>query len=69
MMQAGGALVRWDAGKKRWLVEIHAGAEVIKRPCPKQPQTADEAQLREMAVATARDEGYDLQTVSVEVVR
>jgi hypothetical protein len=69
MMQAGGARVRWDAGKKRWLVEIHAGAEVIKRPCPKQPETADEDQLRAMAVETARDEGYELQSVSVEVVR
>ena len=69
MLQAHSAKVQWDAGKKRWHIDIQVGAEVIKRPCPKSPPETAEDALRSMAVQTARDEGYDLDAATVAVVR
>lgn len=69
MNRTGEAKVEWNAAKKQWQVVIQVGAEVIRRPCPKSPQDAAEADLRNVAVQTARDEGYDVDPASVEVVR
>jgi hypothetical protein len=69
MLRADSAKVQWDAGKKRWHVDIQVGAEVIKRPCPKSPPETAEDALRSLAVATARDEGYELDSASVAIVR
>jgi hypothetical protein len=69
MTKADGARVSWDAQKKRWSVHIQAGEEVIKRPCPKASQGMDEQALREMAIQTARDDGYELDPSRVAIVR
>lgn len=69
MTKADGAQVSWDARKKRWSVRIQAGEEVIKRPCPKASQGMDEQALREMAIQTARDDGYELDPSGVAIVR
>jgi hypothetical protein len=63
------AKVEWNAAKKQWQVVITVGSEVIRRPCPKNPQDAAEADLRNVAVQTAKDEGYDIDAASVAVVR
>jgi hypothetical protein len=45
------------------------GAEVIRRPCPKNPKDAADADLRSVAIETARDEGYDVDASQVSIVR
>jgi hypothetical protein len=52
----------WDEGKRKWLVRIVAGTEVIRRHC-NHARNADEQQLR------AADEGYDVDASRISVVR
>ena len=68
MIKANDAKVEWNAEKKRWQVVIHMGAEVIRRQCEKTPRDAPEATLRELAVTTAKDEGYELDPAQVSVI-
>ncbi|MCU1233949.1 MAG: hypothetical protein JWP63_1916 [Candidatus Solibacter sp.] len=67
MMQATDAKVEWNAEKKHWQVVIQVGAEVIRRQCAKTPRDASEQELRELAIRTAKDEGYELDAAHVEV--
>ena len=69
MMRATGAKVEWNAAKNQWQVVIEVGAEVIRRPCPKNPQDAADADLRAVAVETAHDEGYEVDAGQVSIVR
>jgi hypothetical protein len=69
MLQADTAKVQWDPGKKKWLVMIQVGAEVIKRPLPKHPDGEEDAALRSIAVQTAQDEGYSLDPARVSIQR
>jgi hypothetical protein len=68
-MHASETKVEWNAAKKQWQVVIQVGAEVIRRPCPKNPREAADADLRSVAVATAKDEGYDIEPAAVAIVR
>jgi hypothetical protein len=70
MLRPIGALIGWDGAKKNWTIAIHIGAEVIKRP-PGHflSHDADDDVLREIAVSTARDDGYDLQPENVGIRR
>jgi hypothetical protein len=67
MIQASNATVEWNPGKKHWQVVLHVGAEVIRRQCEKTPREADDALLRDLAIRTARDEGYDLDPARVSI--
>ena len=69
MIKADRAKVSWDPGKKRWTVRIQIGEEVIKRPCQKASQGIGEDALRLMAVETAKDDGYDLDPASVNIMK
>ncbi|HLK18410.1 MAG TPA: hypothetical protein VKT81_05615 [Bryobacteraceae bacterium] len=69
MTQTPKTTVEWDANKKQWHVRLQIGEEVIKRPCPKAAQDANEESLRSQAVATAQDEGYTVDPASVAIVR
>jgi hypothetical protein len=69
MTRATDAKVEWNAAKKVWQVVIQVGGEVIRRPCPKNKQDAADADLRSVAVETAKDEGYEVDAASVAVVR
>ena len=69
MIPANEAKVEWNAAKKQWQVVITVGSEVIRRPCPKQTHEAGDADLRTVAVQTAKDEGYDIDAAQVAVVR
>lgn len=60
--------VSWDAGKRKWLVRIEVGAEVVRRQC-NQPKDADEQALRAVAQQTVIDEGYEFQPDKVSVRR
>ena len=67
MLNADRAKVDWNSGKKHWEVQILVGAEVIKRPIQKQLSDTSESALKELAVATAADEGYQITPEQVEV--
>lgn len=68
MMHADGARVEWNSNKKHWEVHILVGAETIKRPIPKNVAESGEAALKEQAIATARDEGYEVNPDQVALV-
>lgn len=65
-MHADRVELSWDANKSKWLVRIVAGEEVIRRYCSL-PRNEPEAALRSAALATVKDEGYeaDLETLQV----
>ena len=65
-MQADRVEISWDAEKKKWLVRIQAGEEVIRRRF-QAPRNSDEQALRAAAQKAAQEEGYepDLEAVTV----
>ncbi len=67
-MRADRVEVTWDEGKASWLVRIASGEEVIRRHC-KISKGSDEQTLRSAALATVRDEGYDLDPASLSIHR
>jgi hypothetical protein len=67
MSRADSVKMEWDQSKKHWHIQIHVGAEVIKRSCPKLAQGAADDALRSEAVLAAKDEGYDLDPARVEI--
>jgi hypothetical protein len=69
MVEVDNAAVTWDAQKKRWVIRLQVGAEVIKRPALKTAHDADEDLLRTVAVKIAQDEGYYLNSSTVTVAR
>lgn len=48
-----------DEQRGDWLVRIWIGDEVIRRHCD-EPADAETATLREAAIKTANDEGYEI---------
>jgi hypothetical protein len=69
LLRADSAKVQWDSDKKRWLVRIQVGEEVIRRPLDKDAQNCADDELRATAVATAKDEGYEVDPAAVQIVR
>jgi hypothetical protein len=67
MEHADSATVEWNSAKKRWEIHILVGEEVIKRPIEKRLADTSEAALKELACATARDEGYEVSPDRVAV--
>ncbi len=57
-MRADRVEVSWDNDKKKWLVRIIVGEEVIRRYCDA-PRDADEQKIRAAAQKTLIDEGYE----------
>lgn len=57
-MRADRVEISWDSSKKKWLVRIAVGEEVIRRYCDV-PQSADEQKIRAAAQKTLTDEGYE----------
>ena len=58
----------WGPDKKKWLVRIKVGEEVIRRHCSA-PRDADERRLRSAAEQTVRDEGYEADPAQITIVR
>ena len=67
-MRADRVEASWDQDKKKWVVRIQAGEEVIRRYCDS-PKDADEQKIRAAAQKTLVDEGYDANGVQVIVKR
>jgi hypothetical protein len=68
-MRANTAKIDWNSDKKQWHVEIAMGSEVVKRWLKDQPHETDDEALRSLALATAKDEGYELDASQVTIVR
>ncbi len=65
-MRADRVEVSWDNDKKKWLVRIVVGEEVIRRYCDA-PRDADEQKIRAAAQKTLGDEGYEAaQNITVK---
>lgn len=69
---AGGAEVVWlenDKKHKGWTVHLHIGSEVIKHGHADAKHETADAELIGLAVADARDDGYELNPATVRVMR
>ena len=60
--------VSWGPDKKKWLVRIRIGEEVIRRHCDA-PRDADEQRLRTAAEQTVREEGYEADPAVISIRR
>jgi hypothetical protein len=67
-MVADRVQVSWDADKRKWVVRVEVGLEVIRRYC-NLPRDADEASLRAAAEKTVTDEGYQISPEKLAVTR
>ena len=56
----------WDPAKKKWLMRICVGEEVIRRHCDA-PKDAQEETLKSIAQKTLVDEGYDPDPARFEI--
>ena len=66
-MHADRVELSWDADKSKWVVRIVAGEEVIRRYCSL-PRDEPEAALRSAALATVKEEGFDADLESVQIL-
>jgi hypothetical protein len=70
MLKTQNVSVEWDSKKKGWIVRIQIGEEIIRRPLGKRlPQGAEDHALRDAAVETAKDDGYEVTMEAVTVGR
>jgi hypothetical protein len=67
-MRADRVQVSWDGDKRKWLVRIEVGAEVIRRHCP-HSRDAEDSKLRAAAEQTVKDEGYQVDPGQISVLR
>jgi len=69
MLKADKAEVLWDEGKKSWVVRIQIGEEVVRRTCKKSQRDLAESVLRDLALQTVADDGYQIAPEAVVVTR
>ena len=67
-MRADRVEASWDSDKKKWLVRIQSGEEVIRRYCDGN-RDLDDQKVRAAAQKTLVDEGYDANGVQIVVKR
>ena len=53
-----------DEQANKWLIRIKVGDEVISRTCH-ESKDADEETLREAALKTVEDEGYEIDPLNI----
>lgn len=66
VMKADRVEISRDEQKKKWLVRIKVGEEVIRRYCD-EPKDVDETSLRRSAIQTVTDEGYTVDPSDVVI--
>jgi hypothetical protein len=57
-MRADRVEASWDQGKKKWLLRIQLGEEVVRRYCDA-PKDAQEPAIRSAAEKILADDGYE----------
>jgi len=67
-MRADRVEASWDSDKKKWLVRIQSGEEVIRRYCDGN-RDIDDQKIRAAAQKTLVDEGYEADGVQIVVKR
>ena len=67
-MRADRVEVSWDSEKKKWVVRIQVGVEVIRRSCDV-PKDAMEPTIRSAAQAAIKNEGYEADVMEMTVHR
>jgi len=67
-MRANRVEVSWDVSKKKWVIRIQAGEEVIRRHC-NLARDAGEPQLLAAAQQTVKDEGYEIDPSQIVLQR
>jgi len=67
-MRADRVEMSWDNSKSNWLARIQSGEEVIRRHCSL-PKNADDAALRTAAEKAVKDEGYEMDSANVVILR
>jgi hypothetical protein len=67
-MKADQVEVSWDTQKSKWAVRIQAGEEVVRRFCDL-PKNADDTLLRQSALKTVSDEGYEVDGPGINIRR
>lgn len=67
-MKADRIEVSRDEEKKKWLIRIKVGEEVIRRHCD-EGKDADDATLRQAASRMATDEGYTVDAADIVISR
>ena len=67
-MRADRVEASWDTDKKKWLVRIQSGEEVIRRYCDGN-RDIDDQKIRAAAQKTLVDEGYEANGVQIVVKR
>lgn len=67
-MHADSVDVSWDMNKKKWLVRIQSGDEVLRRYCAAS-KDVDEQTLRSAAQKTVQDEGYESAAAPIAIHR
>ena len=63
-MKADSVGVSRDEQANRWLIRIQVGEEVIRRPYH-ESKDADKDTLRNAALKTATDEGYEVDPLNI----
>ena len=67
-MKADHVNVSWDEKKRKWLIRVEVGAEVIRRYCDQQ-RDVDDGTLRALAIGTVTDEGYESDPNQIAIQR
>jgi hypothetical protein len=67
-MRADQVEASWDPTKKKWLLRIRMGEEVVRRYCDA-AQNAEEATLKSVAQQALRDEGYEPEPGELKIRR
>jgi hypothetical protein len=65
-MRADRVEVSWDADKKKWVLRIQVGGEVIRRSCDV-PKDARESIIRSAVQEAIRDEGYEADVMELAI--
>ena len=67
-MRADQVEASWDPGKKKWLLRICVGEEVVRRYC-NAAKDAQEEVLKSIAQQTLKDEGYEPEPKELKILR
>jgi hypothetical protein len=66
-MRADQVEASWDSAKRKWLLRIRIGEEVIRRYCDI-PKNAEAETIKSVAQKTLQDEGYESEPKELTIL-